>query len=140
MVKSFGATCWGSDPTMHQPGCRVYVTTPNGFQQYISDSSSIAGWTKDSNTISYGSGVTAMDGTPMTVLNNYDVGGTEITIFFVTKSNQIACQTHSNGDFQLWTVPETVTGTPKFMTSVTWKNTDGRESGATSFRHVMDCF
>lgn len=71
----------------------------------------------------------------MTVLNTYDVGGDEISIFFATKDNQIVCQTYNGttSNFQLVNVPVKVLGTPKFMTSVTWKNTDGR----TLFHHSL---
>ncbi len=126
---------------MQKPGCRVYVTTANGLQQYISDATSIAGWYKDSSIISYGSNtvpmdntpmpvlnIVPMDNTPMTVLNTYDFGGNEISVFFVTSHNQVAYQTHINtSNFKLVVVPLTVTGTPKFMTSVVWKNADGSE-------------
>ena len=108
---------------MGQPGCRVYVATPSGFQQYISDYTSTGGWSKDPTIISSGS--TIAPNSPITAMNNYDVGGSELNIFFVTNSNQIVYQSHNNGDFQLHTIPFTPSSTPKFLTSVTWHNTDG---------------
>lgn len=130
----WGATCWGryafSD---NVPGCRVFITTPIGFQEYRPDETSVGGWIP-SRVHHYNGVIPAARGS-IAVLNTMDVIDTknptaELDIFFVTEDDAIWFQRYPlewdrQGPWRnVWPglIPPV---RPEYLTTASWQDSDG---------------